>query len=48
MDPIPATPRRDDTAADARTLEQLGVIEPQPVADPEPPPPPVEPLSSPA
>jgi hypothetical protein len=27
-------PRRDDTAADAKTLEQLGRIEPQPVPAP--------------
>lgn len=40
-DPIPATPRHDDTAADASTLEQMGRIDPQPTADPEPPAPPV-------
>ena len=30
-EPIPRSPRRDDTAADARSLEQLGRIEPQPI-----------------
>lgn len=33
-EPIPRTPRRDDTATDARTLEQLGRIDPQPVPAP--------------
>ncbi|MGW5197381.1 hypothetical protein [Streptomyces spiralis] len=37
----PAEPRVDDTAADAATLEEMGIIDPQPVADPAPPPPPV-------
>lgn len=41
MQPIPVEPRRDDTAADAATLEEMGVIDPQPVADPNPPDPPV-------
>lgn len=41
MQPIPVQPRRDDTSADAATLAQMGVIEPQPVADPQPPDPPV-------
>lgn len=41
MDPMPAQPRPDPTAADATTLEDMGVIPAQPVADPEPPPPPV-------
>ncbi|GAA4799475.1 hypothetical protein GCM10023220_29550 [Streptomyces ziwulingensis] len=27
-------PRRDDTAADAGSLERLGVLEPQPVPEP--------------
>jgi len=49
MEPVAAVPRLDNTAADASTLEQMGRIEPQPTADPEPPPPPVyEPLASPA
>src|SRR5690606_32720507 len=29
-DPTPREPRRDDTAADTRSLERLGRIEPQP------------------
>jgi hypothetical protein len=33
-DPIPRTPRRDDTAADTRSLEQLGRIDPQPIPAP--------------
>lgn len=41
MEPTPAVPRRDEFAADAATLEQMGVLPEQPVADPEPPPPPV-------
>ncbi len=41
MTPVPAQPRRDDTAADASTLEELGVIPEQPTPAPEPPPPPV-------
>lgn len=40
-DPVPAQPRVDPFAADAATLEQMGVLPEQPVADPEPPPPPV-------
>jgi hypothetical protein len=45
----PAQPRRDETAADATTLEEMGVIPEQPVAEPEPPPPPVyEQLDAPA
>jgi hypothetical protein len=47
-DPIPVQPRRDETAADSVTLEEMGVIPEQPVADPEPPPPPVYELDSPA
>lgn len=48
-DPIPVQPRRDETAADAVTLEEMGVIPEQPVADPEPPPPPIyDQLDSPA
>ncbi|UPZ27603.1 hypothetical protein MUK60_07125 [Streptomyces sp. LRE541] len=31
---IPRAPRRDDTAADARSLEQMGRIEPQPIPAP--------------
>lgn len=31
---VPVQPRRDDTAADARSLEQMGRIEPQPVPAP--------------
>lgn len=31
---VPAIPRRDDTAADARSLEQMGRIEPQPIPAP--------------
>lgn len=31
---IPRAPRRDDTAADARSLEQMGRIDPQPVPTP--------------
>ena len=41
MTHVPAEPRRDETAADAATLEQMGVIPEQPVACPDPPPPPV-------
>jgi hypothetical protein len=41
MTPVPAQPRRDDTAADAATLEELGIIPEQPTPSPEPPPPPV-------
>ncbi|MFG2352565.1 hypothetical protein [Streptomyces sp. NPDC048521] len=41
MELIPAQPRHDETAADAVTLEEMGVIPEQPVADPEPPPPPI-------
>lgn len=41
MDLTPAEPRRDEYAADAATLEAMGVLPEQPVADPEPPPPPV-------
>lgn len=33
-EPIPRSPRRDDTAADTRSLEQLGRIDPQPVPAP--------------
>jgi hypothetical protein len=33
-DPIPLRPRRDDTAADMRSLVQLGEAEPQPVPAP--------------
>ncbi|MFI1485804.1 hypothetical protein [Streptomyces sp. NPDC020747] len=48
---IPAVPRPDDTAADARSLEQMGRIDPQPVPapsnspflEPDLPPPPAEP-----
>jgi len=40
---VPRQPRRDDTAADAGSLERLGRIDPQPVPAPTPseaPPPP--------
>lgn len=40
MDPVPAQPRPDPFAADAATLEQMGILPDQPIADPEPPPPP--------
>ncbi|WP_193777776.1 hypothetical protein [Streptomyces sp. E5N298] len=33
-DPIPLQPRQDDGAADARSLEQMGRIEPQPIPEP--------------
>jgi hypothetical protein len=33
-DPIPLRPRRDDTAADIRSLVQLGEVEPQPIPAP--------------
>lgn len=33
-DPIPREPRRDTTAADARSLEQMGRLDPQPVPAP--------------
>ncbi|GGV91516.1 hypothetical protein [Streptomyces massasporeus] len=33
-DPIPLRPRRDDTAADMRSLVQLGEAEPQPIPAP--------------
>jgi hypothetical protein len=36
MDPIPLRPRRDDTAADMRSLVQLGEVEPQPIPAPAP------------
>lgn len=32
--PIPRSPRRDDTAADAWSLEQLGRLDPQPIPAP--------------
>ncbi|GAP46853.1 hypothetical protein [Streptomyces azureus] len=43
-DPIPLQPRRDDTAADMRSLVQLGEAEPQPVpaSAPAPTPDPVD------
>lgn len=41
MEPTPAVPRTDPFVADAGTLEQMGVLPEQPVADPAPPPPPV-------
>ena len=42
-DPTPHAPRRDDTAADMRSLVELGRKEPQPVPAPAPAPaPPVE------
>jgi hypothetical protein len=33
-EPIPLRPRRDDTAADMRSLVQLGEVEPQPIPEP--------------
>jgi hypothetical protein len=33
-DPIPLQPRRDDTAADMRSLVQMGEAEPQPIPAP--------------
>lgn len=33
-DPIPLRPRRDETAADMRSLVQLGEAEPQPIPEP--------------
>lgn len=33
-EPVPRSPRRDDTAADTRSLEALGRIDPQPVPAP--------------
>ncbi|WP_328631959.1 hypothetical protein [Streptomyces sp. NBC_00356] len=44
-DPIPVTPRVDDSAADMSSLVQLGLAEPQPV--PEPPPPATDPFQEP-
>ncbi|MET9521539.1 hypothetical protein [Streptomyces coeruleorubidus] len=42
-DPIPLAPRRDDTAADMRSLVQMGEAEPQTIPAPAPEPaPPVE------
>ncbi|WP_172624727.1 hypothetical protein [Streptomyces griseofuscus] len=41
MQLTPAAPQPDPSAADAGTLEEMGVIPEQPIADPEPPPPPV-------
>ena len=32
--PIPLQPRRDDTAADSRSLEQVGRIDEQPIPAP--------------
>lgn len=32
--PAVRTPRRDDTAADTRSLEQMGRIDPQPIPAP--------------
>ena len=34
LEAIPRTPRRDDTAADAGSLERLGRLDPQPVPAP--------------
>jgi hypothetical protein len=33
-EPAPRTPRRDDTAADARSLERAGRLDPQPIPAP--------------
>jgi hypothetical protein len=33
-EPIPLQPRRDDTAADMRSLVQMGEAEPQPIPAP--------------
>jgi hypothetical protein len=33
-EPILRAPRRDDTAADARSLERLGRLDPQPIPAP--------------
>jgi hypothetical protein len=44
-DPIPVTPRVDESAADMSSLVQLGLAEPQPV--PEPPPPATDPFQEP-
>lgn len=38
VSPVPVTPRVDVTVADTATLEQLGVVDPQPTPDPDPPP----------
>ena len=37
----PAEPQPDPTAADAATLEEMGIIPEQPTPSPEPPTPPV-------
>lgn len=34
VEPAPRTPRRDDTAADAGSLERAGRLDPQPVPAP--------------
>lgn len=34
MEPIPAVPRRDESAGDVRSLVLVGVLEPQPVPEP--------------
>lgn len=41
--PIPAAQRLDNTAADSRSLEKMGQIDPQPVPAPLEPPPPDRP-----
>ncbi len=47
-EPIPVAPRLDPAAADSRSLEKLGRIEPQPVpSGPAAPAPPIEPLPEP-
>lgn len=42
MQPIPAVPRRDDTAADMGALVALGRVDPQSIPTPVPTTPPVE------
>ncbi|WP_328336713.1 hypothetical protein [Streptomyces violaceus] len=46
-DPIPLRPRGDDTAADMRSLERLGRIDPQPVPASTSGPPPPDPAPDP-
>src|SRR5438874_12503993 len=45
--PVPVTPRGDESAAGLGTLEDMGIVEPQSAPSPEPPQPPVYPLSAP-
>ncbi|CAL9665937.1 hypothetical protein SUDANB1_07212 [Streptomyces sp. enrichment culture] len=46
-DPIPLRPRGDDTAADVRSLERLGRIDPQPIPAPATNPPAIDPAPAP-